>query len=395
MPHDCRKAAPRSAPFTNRELPVSSNPWDIGSAPTCRRDGFPALAATSAGFGIRRQKDGVFAARSCSAHFGEIVAATKNLPVTADFEGGFAKRLRTASPGKLPLCVATGVAGLSIEKPDRRDKDKPLHDLPISGVARWGGARGGNRARREPTCASDAENLLVGRPDLEESDPAPDRLSPGPAPIPSNAPSSRTPEQIAAGEGGGTRPGELPDAGRTGWLRCATLPRSACAAVSVGGTLARVRLGRAFVRGGQSRSRAKAASPLSTTPCRHAKIESLPARRHEDAPAMIRIRSRHPVTGQPVGATEFNEAPAQPPGPVTLEGCYRRCRTAWQPGHAGPRGGLGLCGHGSRLKLHVNLWTVFRCRGVLCHGSRQPPSTLDDPYSYAIVDHYRRALAGR
>ncbi len=73
----------------------------------------------------------------CSAHLKEIVAAT-DVPVNADFEGGYADDPAGVAKN-VTRCCETGVAGLSIED-STGNKDKPLYDIPFA-VERMKAAR--------------------------------------------------------------------------------------------------------------------------------------------------------------------------------------------------------------------------------------------------------------
>lgn len=129
------------------------NPWDIGTAVYLERLGFAALATTSAGFAFTRgQPDGAVPRDEMLAHIREIVDATP-LPVNADFGGGFADQPETVA-ANVALCVATGVAGLSIEDSTGRD-DAPLYEKEAA-VARIGAARAAIDASGIPV-------LLTGR----------------------------------------------------------------------------------------------------------------------------------------------------------------------------------------------------------------------------------------
>src|SRR5262245_61692960 len=93
---------------------VIPNPWDAGSARYLQSMGFKALATTSAGFAWSRGvSDGGVTRDMALGHIAEISAAV-DVPVNADFEGGFAE-----APGDVAesvrLCVETGVSGISIE----------------------------------------------------------------------------------------------------------------------------------------------------------------------------------------------------------------------------------------------------------------------------------------
>lgn len=95
---------------------VLPNPWDAGSAVYLHHLGFKALATTSSGFAFSRGlPDDISAVPRdvVLAHCREIVAATP-LPVNADFQNGHGDEPERVAEN-VALCVATGVAGLSIE----------------------------------------------------------------------------------------------------------------------------------------------------------------------------------------------------------------------------------------------------------------------------------------
>src|SRR2546429_5548025 len=90
------------------------NPWDIGTARYLQHLGFKAIATTSAGFAFSRGlPDGSVSRDDMLAHMRELVEAT-DIPVNADFENGYADDPEDVAES-VKLCVATGVAGLSIE----------------------------------------------------------------------------------------------------------------------------------------------------------------------------------------------------------------------------------------------------------------------------------------
>jgi 2-methylisocitrate lyase-like PEP mutase family enzyme len=135
------------------------NPWDVGGARYLQQLGFAALATTSAGFAFSRGvPDGSVGREEMLAHIREMVAAT-DLPVNADFENGYADEPDGVAES-VRRCVATGVAGLSIEDvADRRDS--PIYDLPLA-VERIHAAR---EAIGESgvLLVGRAEGFLVGR----------------------------------------------------------------------------------------------------------------------------------------------------------------------------------------------------------------------------------------
>jgi 2-methylisocitrate lyase-like PEP mutase family enzyme len=109
---------------------VMPNPWDAGTAIALAAMGFPALATTSAGVGFSRGVPDVPDALGIGAvldNIAEIVDAV-DLPVNADFQAGYAADL-TGLAENVSRCVATGVAGLSIEDAVG-DSANPLLSLP-------------------------------------------------------------------------------------------------------------------------------------------------------------------------------------------------------------------------------------------------------------------------
>jgi len=111
---------------------VLPNPWDIGSAVYLQHLGFKALATTSAGFAFSKGLADGPAAVSLDMtleHFREIAAAT-SLPVNADFQNGYADEPEGVAEN-VGLCIATGVAGLSIEDSTPKS-DRPLYDSDLA-----------------------------------------------------------------------------------------------------------------------------------------------------------------------------------------------------------------------------------------------------------------------
>src|SRR5215475_8812884 len=132
---------------------VLPNPWDIGTAIYLERLGFKALASTSAGFAFSRGKpDGGVPRDEMLAHIREIVEATA-LPVNADFMAGYADGSEDVA-NNVRLCIATGVAGLSIEDSTGRS-DAPLYEKNLA-IERI-------RAARSAIDASESGVVLTGR----------------------------------------------------------------------------------------------------------------------------------------------------------------------------------------------------------------------------------------
>jgi 2-methylisocitrate lyase-like PEP mutase family enzyme len=129
---------------------VIPNPWDLGSLRRLEKLGFQALASTSAGVAwALGRDDGELSRQEVLDHLSLLCSST-DLPVNADFEAGFADEPEGVADS-VRLCVATGVAGLSIE--DRVGTE--LYDLPLA-VERM-------RAARAAIDATGQDVLLVGR----------------------------------------------------------------------------------------------------------------------------------------------------------------------------------------------------------------------------------------
>ena len=140
------------------------NPWDIGTAKYLQHLGFKAIATTSAGFAFSRGlSDGAVKRDDMLAHIRELVEAT-DIPVNADFENGYADDPDDVAES-VKLCVATGVAGLSIEDATDR-KESRIYDVDLA-VERIHAAREaiGNSG---VLLVGRAEGFLVGRENIDQ-----------------------------------------------------------------------------------------------------------------------------------------------------------------------------------------------------------------------------------
>lgn len=107
---------------------VIPNPWDIGSARALSNLGFKALATTSSGNAWSKGRaDGQLSRSETLEHMRMMVSAT-DLPVSADYESGFAASLDDLSES-VRLAIETGVAGFSLEDSTGNK------DIPIRGIA--------------------------------------------------------------------------------------------------------------------------------------------------------------------------------------------------------------------------------------------------------------------
>ena len=146
---------------------VMPNPWDVGSARVLAHLGFKALATTSAGFAWSIWKaDNRITLDDALSHLRAIVASV-DVPINADFEGGFAVRPEgvEANVGK---AVETGVAGLSIED-STGDKASPLFEFDLAVDRIRAARRAIDRSGSGVLLTGRSEGFVAGRPDIDET----------------------------------------------------------------------------------------------------------------------------------------------------------------------------------------------------------------------------------
>jgi len=141
------------------------NPFDVGSARALQHLGFKALASTSAGFAWTIGKaDNRVTLEDVLTHLTALCAAV-DLPVNADFEGGFAHKPEKVA-AHVARAVKTGVAGLSIED-STGDAAKPLYERAFA-IERIKAARSAIDADHSGVLLTGrCEGFLVGQPDLD------------------------------------------------------------------------------------------------------------------------------------------------------------------------------------------------------------------------------------
>jgi methylisocitrate lyase len=146
---------------------VMPNPWDAGSARALEQLGFPALATTSAGFAwTLGRTDNQVDIGQVLGHLRAVTEAVR-VPVTADFEGGFAVDPEQVA-AHVMLATATGIAGLSIEDSSGEEQE-PLFDFALS-VERVAAARQAvDESGTGIVLTARSEGFVVGRPDIDET----------------------------------------------------------------------------------------------------------------------------------------------------------------------------------------------------------------------------------
>jgi 2-methylisocitrate lyase-like PEP mutase family enzyme len=168
-----RSQASRAAAFRAlHERPgafIIPNPWDAGTARLLASLGFEALATTSLGFAnTLGRPDGANAvSRSEVLEHCRVIAGATELPVNADLENCYADEPRAAAE-MIRLAANTGVVGGSIEDATG-DRNNPIYDFQLA-VERVQAAVEMARSLPVPfVLTARAENLLHGRPDLDDT----------------------------------------------------------------------------------------------------------------------------------------------------------------------------------------------------------------------------------
>ena len=148
---------------------VIPNPWDAGTARLLASLGFEALATTSLGLAnsLGRSDGANAVSRAEVLENCRAIAGATDLPVNADLENGYADEPRAAAE-MIRLAAEAGVVGGSIEDATG-DPAHPIYDFDLA-VERVHAAVETARALPVPfVLTARAENLLHGRPDLDDT----------------------------------------------------------------------------------------------------------------------------------------------------------------------------------------------------------------------------------
>jgi len=166
MPEHADKAA-RFLALHQRERPLLlANAWDVGSARLLASLGFEALASTSSGYAATMGRlDYGVSREETVAHAAALVAAT-DLPVSADFEDGFAGDPAGVAES-VRLALEVGLAGCSIE--DWCDREGRLYDIAAATERVAAAAEAAHGGPVPLVLTSRAENHLRGNPDLRDT----------------------------------------------------------------------------------------------------------------------------------------------------------------------------------------------------------------------------------
>jgi 2-methylisocitrate lyase-like PEP mutase family enzyme len=165
MDNQADKAA-RFLALHEQEHPLLlANAWDAGSARLLASLGFDALATTSSGYAATLGRlDYSVSREEAVAHAGALVAAT-DVPVSADFENGFAEDPAGVAE-TVRLALDIGLAGCSVEDWSGADG---LYDADVAAERVVAAAEAAHAGPVRLVLTARAENYLRGNPDLRDT----------------------------------------------------------------------------------------------------------------------------------------------------------------------------------------------------------------------------------
>jgi 2-methylisocitrate lyase-like PEP mutase family enzyme len=144
------------------------NPWDAGSAKLLVSLGFEALATTSSGFAATLGRlDGSVTRDEAVTHAATIAAST-DLPVSADLENGFADDPAEVAE-TVRMALGAGLAGCSIEDATGDDEGPAIYDPGTATARIEAAAEVAHGGAIRLVLTARAENYLHGRPDLRDT----------------------------------------------------------------------------------------------------------------------------------------------------------------------------------------------------------------------------------
>lgn len=146
---------------------VLPNPWNVGTARCLEDLGFKAIASTSSGHAFADgQPDGTQSLDTVLTHLRTLASAV-SIPLNADFENGFADD-PDEMQDNIVRCIATGVAGLSIEDAPQGD-EAGLYEFQHA-LARVKAARLAiDRTGQTVMLTARTEGFIRGVPDIDET----------------------------------------------------------------------------------------------------------------------------------------------------------------------------------------------------------------------------------
>jgi 2-methylisocitrate lyase-like PEP mutase family enzyme len=143
-----------------------ANAWDMGSAKLLASLDFQALATTSSGYAASLGRlDYEVSREEALAHAAALVAAT-DVPVSADFEDGFAAKPAGVAE-TVRLALEVGLAGCSVE--DWNPREQHLYDTDAAAERVAAAAEAAHAGPVHLVLTARAENHLRGNPDVHDT----------------------------------------------------------------------------------------------------------------------------------------------------------------------------------------------------------------------------------
>jgi 2-methylisocitrate lyase-like PEP mutase family enzyme len=166
-PDDRADRAARFLELHRQERPLLlANAWDVGSAKLLASAGFQALATTSSGYAASLGRlDYSVSREEALAHAAALVAAT-DVPVSADFEDGFAADAAGVAE-TVRLAIGVGLAGCSVE--DWSAAEQRLYDVETAAERVAAAAQAAHSGAERLVLTARAENHLRGNPDVRDT----------------------------------------------------------------------------------------------------------------------------------------------------------------------------------------------------------------------------------
>lgn len=145
---------------------IIPNPWDLGSAKLLQGMGFKALATTSVGLAYTLGLEDYEISLESLLSFCTALCTSTHIPVSVDFENGFAVKPESVAENILRL-VETGVAGCSVEDFDSNTQE--IYDFTLA-VERIEAAAEVISSLNMPfQLTARSENLLRGVDNLDDT----------------------------------------------------------------------------------------------------------------------------------------------------------------------------------------------------------------------------------
>ncbi len=145
---------------------ILANAWDIGSAKMLAGLGAEAIATSSAAHAFTLgQPDATVTRDQALAHAADLVAATP-LPVSGDFENGFADAPEDVAE-TVRLAAEAGLAGISIEDTVPADLSAYAFDLAVERIR--AAAAAARALPRDFVLVARADGVMTGAYDIDEA----------------------------------------------------------------------------------------------------------------------------------------------------------------------------------------------------------------------------------